>query len=103
MNVLGKISLPVTKNGVSPTIRPPNDRVQSGWGKTPKPKKLRFPDLAPADYFLFPKLKFSLKWRHFQTVEEIQCAVTRELNNIKKKNCFPGGHEEVEVTCKQVY
>ena len=40
------------------------------------------PDLAPADYFLFPKLKFSLKGRYFQTVEEIQCAVTRELNNI---------------------
>jgi len=30
------------------------------------------PDLAPADYFLFPKLKCSLKRRHFQTVEEIQ-------------------------------
>ena len=42
------------------------------------------PDLAPADYFLFPKLKFSLKGRHFQTMEEIQCAVTRELNNISK-------------------
>ena len=40
------------------------------------------PDLAPADYFLFPMLKFSIKGRHFQTVEEIQCAVTRELNNI---------------------
>ena len=42
------------------------------------------PDLAPANYFLFPKLKFSLKGRHFQTVEEIQCAVTRELNSISK-------------------
>jgi len=42
------------------------------------------PDLAPADYFLFPKLKLSLKGQHFQTVEEIQCAVTRELNNISK-------------------
>ena len=40
------------------------------------------PDLAPADYVLFPKLKFSLKGRHFQTVEEIKCAVKRELNNI---------------------
>ena len=30
MNVFGKISLPVTKHGVSPTMRPPNDRVQSG-------------------------------------------------------------------------
>jgi hypothetical protein len=26
------------------------------------------------------KLKFPLKGRNFQTVEEIQCAVTRELN-----------------------
>jgi hypothetical protein len=42
------------------------------------------PDLAPAAYFLFPKLKFPLKGRHFQTVEEIQCAVTKELNNISK-------------------
>ena len=33
MNVLGKTSLPVTKHGVSPTIRPPNNRVQSEWGK----------------------------------------------------------------------
>ena len=33
------------------------------------------PDHAPADYFLFPKFKFPLKWRHFQTLEEIQCAV----------------------------
>jgi hypothetical protein len=34
------------------------------------------------DYFLFPKLKFPSKGRHFQTVEEIQCSVLRELNNI---------------------
>jgi hypothetical protein len=31
-------------------------------------------------YFLFPTLKFPLKGRHFQTVEEIQCAVRSELN-----------------------
>ena len=48
------------------------------------------PDLAPADYFLFPKLKFSLKGRHFQTVEEIQCAVKRELNNISKTAFLEG-------------
>jgi len=42
------------------------------------------PDLAPADYFLFPKLKYSFKGRYFQTVEEIQCAVTRELNGTSK-------------------
>jgi len=48
------------------------------------------PDLAPADYFLFPKLKFSLKGRNFRTVEEIQCAVTRELNNISKTALLEG-------------
>jgi hypothetical protein len=41
------------------------------------------PDLAPADYLLFPKLKFPLKGRHFQTLEEIQFAVTTELNILK--------------------
>ena len=30
------------------------------------------PDLAPADFFLFPKLKTTLKGRRYQTVEEIQ-------------------------------
>jgi len=48
------------------------------------------PDLAPIDYFLFPKLKFSLKGRHFQTVEEIQFAVTRERNNTSKTACLEG-------------
>jgi len=30
------------------------------------------PDLAPADFFLFPKIKTTLKGRRFQTIEEIQ-------------------------------
>ena len=30
------------------------------------------PDLAPADFFFFPKFKSSLKGRRFQTVEEIE-------------------------------
>ena len=30
------------------------------------------PDVAPADFFLFPKWKSSLKGRRFQTVEEIE-------------------------------
>jgi hypothetical protein len=48
------------------------------------------PVLAPVDYFLFPKFKFPLKGRHFQTVEEIQFAVTRELNNISKTALLEG-------------
>jgi len=48
------------------------------------------PDLAPANYFLFPKLKFSLKGWHFQTVKKIQCAVTRKFNNISKTAFLEG-------------
>src|SRR5215469_1577200 len=60
------------------------------------------PDLAPADYSLFPKLKFSLKGRHFQTVEEIQCAVTRELNNISKTAFLEGMQKLKERANKRI-
>jgi transposase len=40
------------------------------------------PDLAPADFFLFPKLKIDLKGRRFQTIEEIQENAIRELRAI---------------------
>jgi hypothetical protein len=48
------------------------------------------PDFAPANYFFIPKLKFPLKGLDFQTVEEIQCTVTRELNNISKAAFLEG-------------
>ena len=40
------------------------------------------PDLAPADFFLFPKLKSSLKGRRFQMVEEIEENSIRDLRAI---------------------
>jgi hypothetical protein len=40
------------------------------------------PDLAPADFFLFPKLKTTSTGRRFQTLEEIQENATRELRAI---------------------
>ena len=40
------------------------------------------PDLAPADFFLFPKLKTTLKWHRFQTIEEIKGNAIRELRAI---------------------
>jgi hypothetical protein len=36
------------------------------------------PDLAPCDFFLFPKMKLRLQWRRFDTTEEIH-AETREV------------------------
>ena len=37
------------------------------------------PDLAPADFFLFPKLKTTLKECHFKTIKEIQENAIKEL------------------------
>jgi hypothetical protein len=39
-------------------------------------------DLAPTDFFLFPKLKIILKGRCFQTIQEIHENVIRELRAI---------------------
>jgi len=40
------------------------------------------PDLVPAEFFLFPKLKTTLKGRRFQTIEKIQENAIRELRAI---------------------
>ena len=42
-------------------------------------------DLAPADFFLFPKIKTSLKGRRFQTIEKFQENAIREMRAIT--NC----------------
>ena len=39
-------------------------------------------DLSTCDFFLFPKLKFHLKSRHFGTVDNIQKALTNQLRAI---------------------
>jgi len=43
------------------------------------------PDLAPADSFLSPKLKSTLKGRRFDTIDEIQKNSTNELFAIPKE------------------
>ncbi|GFX14283.1 putative transposase [Trichonephila clavipes] len=40
------------------------------------------PDLSPCDFFLFPKLKNHLKGHPFETLENIQTAVTEQLKAI---------------------
>ena len=37
------------------------------------------PDLAPADFFLFPKLKTSIKEKRFATIEEIKEKTKQKL------------------------
>ena len=42
------------------------------------------PDLAPCDFFLFPRLKRPMKGRRFATIEEIKTESLRELGYTKK-------------------
>ena len=48
------------------------------------------PDLAPADYFLFSKVKSHLKGHLFNSISDIQTAVTSTLNTIAKNNVYKG-------------
>jgi transposase len=43
------------------------------------------PDLAPCDFFLFPKLNSTMKGKRFQDVAEIQLNTTRQLQAIPKQ------------------
>jgi hypothetical protein len=43
------------------------------------------PDLAPSDFFLFPKMKLKLKGRRFDTIEEIQAESQRVLDTVTEK------------------
>jgi transposase len=44
------------------------------------------PDLAPCDFFLFPKMNIKLKGRRFDTVEEIQAESQKVLNTLTQKD-----------------
>ena len=48
------------------------------------------PVLAPADYFLFPKVKSHLKWRLFDSISDIQKAMTSTLNTNAKDDFNKG-------------
>jgi len=44
------------------------------------------PDLAPTDYFLFPKIKMKLKGNCFEDVASIQKAVTSKLKAVSEES-----------------
>ena len=51
------------------------------------------PDLAPSDFFLFPKIKVILKGRHFDDIDDIRSNTTAALKVIPQnqfQNCFEG-------------
>ena len=53
-------------------------------------------DLASADFFLFPKLKITLKEHHFQTTEEIQENVITELHAITE-SAFQEAFQQLKI------
>jgi len=48
------------------------------------------PDLAPADYFLLPKVKSHSKWRLFDSISDIQKAMTSTLHTTAKDDSYKG-------------
>ena len=48
------------------------------------PHPLYSPDLAPSDFFLFPKVKIKLMGRKFLTLEEIQAESQAVLNTLRE-------------------
>jgi len=54
-------------------------------------------DWSPLDYFLFPKVKLQLKGARFDTIEEIQKAMTDQLNKIPTED-FSNAMKKLE-TC----
>jgi hypothetical protein len=53
-------------------------------------------DLAPCDFFLFPKLKLKLEGRWFDTIEDIQVELQRILDTERKG--LPGSIPKMEET-----
>jgi hypothetical protein len=49
------------------------------------PHPLCSTDLAPSDFFIFPKVRLKLKGRRFDTIEEIQAESQRMLDTLDRK------------------
>jgi transposase len=57
------------------------------------------PDLAPADFFLFPKLKSQLKGKRFLDISTIQANVIEQIRSIPKDS-FKKSFQSLYERCK---
>lgn len=62
------------------------------------PQPLFSPDLAPADFFLYPTLETPLKGRIFQAVDEIKQETTEQRNTITKEE-FSRAFDQGKIRC----
>jgi len=49
------------------------------------------PDLAPYDFWLFPKVKITMKGKRFESIQDIEAAMTAQLKTLTKvdfQNCI---------------
>ena len=60
------------------------------------------PDLAPCDFWLFPKLKEKLRGCRYETIEEMKEAVTKVIDTLTQED-FHGGVPVVVGTVQQVH
>ena len=44
------------------------------------------PDLAPCNFWLFPKVKMTMKGKHFQSIQDIEAATTAQLKRLTKQD-----------------
>ena len=58
------------------------------------------PDLAPADFFLFPRLKIALKGTRFEDLDDIQESVTKTLQTIPAE-AFSGSFHKLFERCQR--
>ena len=54
------------------------------------------PDLAPCDFWLFPKLKENLRGCRYETIEEMKEAVTKVIDTLTQED-FHGGFQKLLV------
>ena len=52
------------------------------------------PDLAPCDFWLFPKLKEKLRGRRYETIEEMKEAVAMVIDTLKQED-FHGAFKKL--------
>ena len=79
---MGKPDLDVAPRQCAGSRVAPHPQLSGKTADIRRPHPPYSPDLAPADFFLFPKLKATLKGSRFQTVEEIKENAIRELRVI---------------------
>ncbi|PNF22126.1 hypothetical protein B7P43_G06802 [Cryptotermes secundus] len=58
------------------------------------------PDLAPCDFYIFPKIKSVLKGTHFLPVEDVKAKTTEILNSLSEsdlQNCFERWQHRIQL------